>query len=165
MLSAVVTDGVTMGHPCCNEHDCKVPLRKAYDEFCPVHESLNSICCIKDCPNPRLSGSKSCADSTHKTVTDDRLKKMKRKKRRHPSIDYGTGSGMHEHLRGSRAKSVKGVFRRRWTHNEQLMVRPCGVVVGRATFFASESLSGVKVWITCLTLFTSAPLQPPYPLR
>lgn len=53
-----------------------------------------------------------------------------------------------ETVRGGRrleSARVWGVFGRRWTHNEQLMVRPCGVVIGRATFYASESLSGVKV--------------------
>lgn len=44
-----------------------------------------------------------------------------------------------------KGKNVLGAFSRKWTHNEQLMVRPCGVVVGRATFFGSENVIGVKV--------------------
>ncbi|KDQ07661.1 hypothetical protein BOTBODRAFT_48668 [Botryobasidium botryosum FD-172 SS1] len=39
---------------------------------------------------------------------------------------------------------VKTVFTRRSTHNEQLVVRPCGVVVGRATMYYSEAYSNVK---------------------
>lgn len=41
--------------------------------------------------------------------------------------------------------TVKGRTARRWTHNEQLFVRCCGVIVSRATFFGSEGVSGVKV--------------------
>jgi hypothetical protein len=39
----------------------------------------------------------------------------------------------------------KGRMSRRWTHNEQLFVYPCGVIASRATFFGSEGVSGVKV--------------------
>lgn len=46
---------------------------------------------------------------------------------------------------GNRRKRLKGAFGRKWTHNEQLMVRPCGVVIGRATFYNAESVSAVKV--------------------
>lgn len=34
---------------------------------------------------------------------------------------------------------------RRWTHNEQLFVMCCGIILSRATFYTSEGLSGVKV--------------------
>jgi hypothetical protein len=36
-------------------------------------------------------------------------------------------------------------FGRRWTHNEELCVASCGVIIGRATFFGSEAPNGVKV--------------------
>ena len=41
--------------------------------------------------------------------------------------------------------NLKGRFSRRWTHNEQLFVRCCGVIISRATFYGSEGVSGVKV--------------------
>lgn len=34
---------------------------------------------------------------------------------------------------------------RRRTHNEQLVVSTCGVILGRATMFGSEGLNGVRV--------------------
>lgn len=40
---------------------------------------------------------------------------------------------------------VKGRASRRWTHNEQLFVRCCGVIVSRATFFGAEGVAGHKV--------------------
>jgi CxC6 like cysteine cluster associated with KDZ transposases len=39
----------------------------------------------------------------------------------------------------------KARFGRRWTHNEELVVASCGVILARATFFGSEAPNGVKV--------------------
>ncbi|KAJ3506212.1 hypothetical protein NLJ89_g6995 [Agrocybe chaxingu] len=36
---------------------------------------------------------------------------------------------------------LKVIFGRRRTHNQQLIMRPCGVILSRATFFGSESIS------------------------
>jgi hypothetical protein len=37
----------------------------------------------------------------------------------------------------------KGQTSRRWTHSEQLFVRPCEVIVSHATNFGSKGVSGV----------------------
>ncbi len=37
-------------------------------------------------------------------------------------------------------RKVIARFGRRQTHNEQLMVRPCGMIIARATFFGSETV-------------------------
>lgn len=42
-------------------------------------------------------------------------------------------------------KSVRARFGRRRTHNEELCVGSCGVILGRATFFGSEAPNGVRV--------------------
>jgi hypothetical protein len=42
-------------------------------------------------------------------------------------------------------RRVKAQFGRRRTHNEQLLVRPCGVIFARATFFGAEAVSNVLV--------------------
>lgn len=34
---------------------------------------------------------------------------------------------------------IRAVFGRRRTHNEQIMVCPCGIIVARRTFFGSET--------------------------
>ena len=44
-----------------------------------------------------------------------------------------------------RAPKSRTTLTRRWTHNEQLLVRPCGVIVSRATFFEAESLPNDRV--------------------
>ncbi len=46
---------------------------------------------------------------------------------------------------GTDITGIKGRFGRRRTHNEQAIMRPCGVYLSRATLFGSEALSGVKV--------------------
>jgi hypothetical protein len=42
-------------------------------------------------------------------------------------------------------RRVRARFGRRRTHNEQLCVASCGVILGRATFFGSEAPNGVRV--------------------
>ncbi len=42
-------------------------------------------------------------------------------------------------------RKLKTFFGRRRTHNEQLIMRPCGVIIARATFFGSEAISAVNV--------------------
>jgi hypothetical protein len=34
---------------------------------------------------------------------------------------------------------IHAMFDRRHTHNEQIMVRPCSIIVARCTFFGSET--------------------------
>lgn len=150
-VSAVVTDGVTVGHPCCSERDCKTPLDKVTDEYCPDHRYLGSLCCVTSCTNPKRAGFRTCdVDSHRKEEARRGENKGRRKKARKRGTQEGesfaiSGEGVEDDTRPSRPASVKGVFSRRWTHNEQLMVRPCGIVVGRATFFSAESMTGVKV--------------------
>lgn len=40
---------------------------------------------------------------------------------------------------------IKAQLTRKRTHNEELCVACCGVILGRATFFGSEALNGVRV--------------------
>jgi len=42
-------------------------------------------------------------------------------------------------------KKLRAYFGRRRTHNEQIIMRPCGVIVSRATFYGSEAISAVNV--------------------
>jgi len=45
-------------------------------------------------------------------------------------------------------KSLRARFGRKWTHNEELCVASCGVILGRATFYGSEAPNGVRVSVT-----------------
>ncbi|KAF8426822.1 hypothetical protein L210DRAFT_3420560 [Boletus edulis BED1] len=42
---------------------------------------------------------------------------------------------------------IKAVFRRHRTNNEQLVVRPCGIINGRSTMYHHEAISNVLVMI------------------
>ena len=42
-------------------------------------------------------------------------------------------------------QTLKAQFGRRRTHNEQTMVRPCGIICARATFYDAEAVSNVLV--------------------
>ncbi|KAF8579587.1 hypothetical protein K439DRAFT_1359290 [Ramaria rubella] len=44
-------------------------------------------------------------------------------------------------------RRLRAQFSRRWTHNEQLMIRPCRVIISRATFFGSEAISAVRQFV------------------
>lgn len=55
----------------------------------------------------------------------------------------------------AKAKStLKASLTRRWTHNEQLIVRCCGVIVACATFYDAESVSNALVCSERITLIT-----------
>ena len=42
-------------------------------------------------------------------------------------------------------RKLKAQFGRHHTHNEQLCVTSCGIILGRATFYGAEGLNGVWV--------------------
>ncbi|KAJ7112413.1 hypothetical protein C8R43DRAFT_1138890 [Mycena crocata] len=44
-------------------------------------------------------------------------------------------------------RKIKALFHRRRTHNEQILVRPCGVIFARATFFGAEAVSNVLLFV------------------
>ncbi|KZO91312.1 hypothetical protein CALVIDRAFT_521789 [Calocera viscosa TUFC12733] len=46
-------------------------------------------------------------------------------------------------------KVLRARFGRRRTHNEQLIVRPCGIIVARGTFYGAEVLGSVVVSLSC----------------
>ncbi|GJE86647.1 hypothetical protein PsYK624_027280 [Phanerochaete sordida] len=45
---------------------------------------------------------------------------------------------------------LRALFGRRRTHNEELCVASCGVILGRATFFGSEAPNGVRIFLMSL---------------
>lgn len=42
-------------------------------------------------------------------------------------------------------RKLRACFGRRRTHNEQLIMRPCGIILSRGTFYGSEAISAVNV--------------------
>jgi hypothetical protein len=154
-----------MGHACCSVQDCTISLADQQDWFCTIHEDLKLKCCIHACSMP--------AEPRHLTCTHPSHRAFERSKEVNPALFTlrrrmdraglseipiaGTLPGNSAILPSppssasapsrsiSAVSQLKGRTSRRWTHNEQLFVRPCEVLVSRATFFGSEGVSGVKV--------------------
>jgi hypothetical protein len=51
-------------------------------------------------------------------------------------------------------KKISAHFGRKRTHNEQILVAPCGIILARETFYGAEAIS------TCAVSFTSHSLTP-----
>ena len=45
----------------------------------------------------------------------------------------------------SRRKKLRAQFGQKRTHNEQLIVAPCGIILARQTFYGAEGVSSVAV--------------------
>ncbi|KAJ7107369.1 hypothetical protein C8R44DRAFT_561705, partial [Mycena epipterygia] len=76
-ISACTTDGVTVGHPCCGVHDCKIPLANQRAWFCPIHSGLQFVCAVNDCHNKLEAGWRTCTDSNHRAFEVERRTKGK----------------------------------------------------------------------------------------
>jgi hypothetical protein len=182
-VSVVVIDGVTLGHPCCGEPNCKVPLSNNHDRFCPSHTHLNQICVVVSCSLPAVIGRKTCALSNHEAVENvhnDRgqarfqlKERLRRAQLAHPrdafpieaanSIsqlvdDDNTEEGFGFNSRGliipvaseeqstvTRKTRLHAQFGRKRTHNEQIFVAPCGIIIARETFYHAEAIYSVIV--------------------
>lgn len=173
----VVIDGVTVGHPCCGEPNCKVPLANNHDRFCPTHASLNQICAVVHCSLPVIPGRKTCALADHKAIEDvhnDRGQarfQLKERLRRallaylHDAllVDVSNVSELVEDDNAEEdfvfngqgqpipvkehttRKKLRAQFGRKRTHNEQLIVAPCGIIIACETFFHAEAIYSVVV--------------------
>jgi hypothetical protein len=67
--SVIVTNGVTVGHPCCTTHNCHAPFNNNGDNFCPAHTAMHGHkCAIIACSKNTLVKSKVCYLDKHKAV-------------------------------------------------------------------------------------------------
>jgi len=185
-VRSTVTDGVTIGRPCCAVHDCKEPLPTVKHRFCQTHNQLIHLCAVENCQASVEPGFRTCKIKAHRNLEDwhnDQSKAMFQLKRRlerlhvaqtHDSLAIdpesakkgrdgndgevfeGLGADEDEDVSvdqagicdgkpGTGNRSLRARFGRRRTHNEQLCVGSCGVILGRATFFGSEAPNGVRV--------------------
>ncbi|PPR04238.1 hypothetical protein CVT24_013321 [Panaeolus cyanescens] len=62
---AIVSDGITIGHPCCNVAHCEVALASKRHRFCPEHMYLDAVCAVEECTNPVVTGTLSCNIPEH----------------------------------------------------------------------------------------------------
>ncbi|KAJ7195626.1 hypothetical protein GGX14DRAFT_376784, partial [Mycena pura] len=62
-------------------------------------------------------------------------------------VDDGNGGDHCDQKSEHGNTKIKALFHRRRTHNEQTLVRPCGVIFTRATFFGAEAVSNVLLFV------------------
>lgn len=176
-VQVVVIDGVTIGRPCCNVFNCKAPLPSVKNRYCKDHEvEFGNICCIKDCKSVRSDERKTCSLPEHQAVEDlynDRgtarfqlQQQLQRAWVSHPESSHPdlaaalAGDPFTDELAEvtvtvetsadskKKAAKIRGLFGRRRTHNEQLFVAPCGMIVARETFYGAEGIGSVIDMIT-----------------
>jgi hypothetical protein len=192
-LRATVTDGVSIGHPCCGVHDCKMPLASQRSRFCPQHDYMKQVCSVTMCSQPCNAGYKTCSIPEHRqleaagnerrTAMFQLRKRLERLNSPHIEDALWSAASAQEAEQGDDPIPVAECddkppegnaklrirLNRRRTHNEQLCVSTCGVILGRATFFGSEAVNGVVVnsvfllsLILCLTTAALPPKTIPY---
>ncbi|KAI0739265.1 hypothetical protein C8Q80DRAFT_1112653, partial [Daedaleopsis nitida] len=161
-----VMDGIAIGRPCCNVHDCKNPLPSQRARFCQEHASKANICVVIGCDAHVSPGYQTCPEPSHRTLEDPTnrsslfvLRRRLERLRTHTAVnddleegDEGVTEEMIEVDEDGECPSkpdtgnarVRARFGRRRTHNEQLVVATCGVILGRATMFGSEGIDGTR---------------------
>lgn len=218
----VVTDGVTVGRPCCAVPHCKNTLESTRHRFCsadPSHKQRETTCAVEGCNKPVVRDEntgkcrKACADPVHLKMEDIKAASMrggKSKSQRmktaklndaltstgadeealpvqdvdewfnhNPSTgnvnlvqaSSSSSTGVMDSLPSSNgtalqvldacpdkdeASKLKATFFRQRTNNEQLFIRPCGVISGRGTMYHHEAVSNVLV--CCFRLHASLTL-------
>lgn len=153
---------------------CQIRLASTKDKFCPDHQHLTSQCLIKGCERPTESGYITCSDLLHRAKEQERneqgrsayydlsrrLNKDNAPRTHIPQRKHNADSSA-THLADlprletaepaqqaastTKEKRLTLQTSRNWTHNEQLFVLSCGVIVARSTFFFSEGVASVKV--------------------
>ncbi|KZT55013.1 hypothetical protein CALCODRAFT_417899, partial [Calocera cornea HHB12733] len=137
VLTCAVTDGLAIGRPCCRVHNCALPLPTPKARYCLTHAHLDAICIVQGCGAPARSGMQTCEEPAH-VAREDAYRSS------------GQSFGILNQRRRQaylRARKVRAQFGRHRTHNEQFVVRPCGVIVGRGTFYGAESVSSVAKFL------------------
>ncbi|EIN06762.1 hypothetical protein PUNSTDRAFT_115259 [Punctularia strigosozonata HHB-11173 SS5] len=76
-VRAAVTDGITIGHPCCAYHDCKTPLHSVKDLWCPEHAHLKLKCVVVGCENNTSTGYQTCSEASHRALEAHRREAAK----------------------------------------------------------------------------------------
>lgn len=175
---AVISDGVTVGWPTCGVPKCTVDLHSPKDTFCPVHLKMTGICRVVGCEVNVEEGSKACGDPEHQAAEQNyvetgtaafQLKKRFEQSRQVNDMsntiwqegeELDTGSeAVFEAVVGDdkgKSKKLRAQFGQKCTHNEQLIIAPCGIILARQTFHHSEAFSLVAVresffHFTCLS--------------
>jgi hypothetical protein len=181
VMRAVVMDGVTVGRPCCGVHDCKGRLLSQRARFCTEHAHFSQQCCVVGCQTNAETGFMTCTLDSHRAVEQLHLSRRSALFQLQKRLEHlgrmqlsSEGLGMDADVDTLVADEVieanevddecldkpeqgntktRARFGRRWTHNEQLCVATCSVVLGRMTMYGSEAVNGARVSQSLLSFF------------
>ncbi|KAG1890516.1 uncharacterized protein F5891DRAFT_964873, partial [Suillus fuscotomentosus] len=137
-LSVVVTDGVTVGHPCCSVHNCHDPLLNNHDRFCLKHLPLVNTCAIIGCNRVVVHSMKTCDTPTHQAVEKAYTERGQARFQLQERLQRTFATTSQQPMARLRAQ-----FGRKRTHNEQLIVSPCGMILAQEMFFGAEGVASV----------------------
>ena len=180
-IFVVVMDGITLGHPCCAEHNCKIPLTSSRDRYCPKHASKNAECVVDSCGRSVRDGKHTCDNPVHQEVEHINCEhgqsrfqlqeRMKQLQVAHPNDGAAEERNLYEVVdeeddelfeddeqgnvtategpasenTAMPKKRVRARFGRRHTHNEQILVAPCGMILAHETFYGAEAIGTCAV--------------------
>ncbi|KAF8229572.1 hypothetical protein L208DRAFT_1286352 [Tricholoma matsutake] len=174
-----VIDGVTVGCPCCAVHNCKVPLENNRHCFCPRHSALDCVCSVVSCSATTAADSRMCSDPEHQEAEqlhrDWQQAHFQLKERlqcarvTHPSdavaqdvnvadlIDADEEEDLeiagHDKEGDSAAKNppkrICVQLSHKQTHNEQIIVAPCGMIIAHESFYGAEGIGSIIEMIKC----------------
>ncbi|OJT02627.1 hypothetical protein TRAPUB_6808 [Trametes pubescens] len=161
-VDCIITDGIDMGRPCCGEHNCRGELRTPQDRWCVGHQGQELFCVVEGCCMGHRVGHRTCelhcAIEEHYIATGKAMFTLRARLQRaqvaHPTDAINPNTPINEEIEADIPgpcpekpaegnQRVRARFGRRRTHNEQLIVRPCGIITSRETFYGSESIPQV----------------------
>ncbi len=77
LFQAVVTDGITLGRPCCKEHNCPNELPNNRAHWCLAHSHLAAECVVVACKKPAETGYHTCSIPEHRALEATQNEKNK----------------------------------------------------------------------------------------
>lgn len=157
-VDVVVVDGITIGHPCCGVLHCDTALASNRHRFCPNHAHRNRVCAVEGCEIVAdfQAGYMTCEDPNHRLLETNHKKRDKamfqlRTRVARPGVSNPenafeaevTAEAFEElevpstsdtapcpaSKNPSGNRKIRALFGRRKTHNQQIIVRPCGIIV------------------------------------
>ncbi|KAG1787092.1 uncharacterized protein HD556DRAFT_1504009 [Suillus plorans] len=167
LVSVVVVDGVVVSRPCCSVPNCWVHLHTPQDRFCYVHSARLEQCAIKGCARSVVSGSLTCDIPAHQESEALHTLRGKSQFRLHECLERsraihgrlanvqvgddndGTQAiGEEEYdVKLGKKKRLRAQFTRNYTHCEELIVAPCGMIYAHETMHNAEGVGSVAEFI------------------
>ncbi|KAF7341033.1 hypothetical protein MSAN_02089100 [Mycena sanguinolenta] len=112
VIRSAVTDGITIGRPCCAIHDCLEPLPTAKHRYCNSHRQFDRQCVVTNCNNNAQPGFRTCTITDHRALESyhylqgkamfqlkHRLERLK-VSQTHDSISTSSNITVHDRMAG-----------------------------------------------------------------